>query len=152
MESLDNLLFICPVAVFVWSVNREAVGMESLDHLLFICPVAVFVWSVNREAVGWPDVPSSVLDLISLGKLSQNNKFALIWTGAAAVMWSLWTIRNKLILEAKILKHPADAVFRVIFFLQLWRPLWEEEMGKFFEEMIQECRRKLKRLKTRLNH
>jgi hypothetical protein len=45
--------------------------LESVDHLLFQCPLATF---------------------------------DCVWVGASAVMWSLWTIGNKLIFEGKILK------------------------------------------------
>jgi hypothetical protein len=45
--------------------------LESVDHLLFQCPLATF-------------------DCVRVG--------------ASAVMWSLWTIGNKLIFEGKILK------------------------------------------------
>jgi hypothetical protein len=89
---------------------------------------------VIREVVDWLDIPSSVLDLISLGRLEICDKFELIWIKAGAVMWSLWNICNKLIFYGKLIKHPADAIFQIISLLQVWRPLWDDNMGEFLRE------------------
>jgi hypothetical protein len=53
---------------------------------MFRCSLALFPWSVIREVVDWLDIPSFVLDLISLGRLEICDKFELIWIEAAAVM------------------------------------------------------------------
>ena len=168
LKKIWKLKMPTKIKIFVWQViydrspTREQIlirhgptlgkcplcdDLETLDHLLFICPVAVFVWSVIREAVEWPDIPCSILDLISVGRASQKGRFERIWIGAAAVLWSLWTIRNDLIFEGITLKHPADAVFRVISLLQLWRPLWDEDLREYFGEVIQRCKRKLRHLR-----
>jgi hypothetical protein len=36
---------------------------ESVNHLMFECPVVVFVWAVIRDAMKWRDVPKSVRDM-----------------------------------------------------------------------------------------
>jgi hypothetical protein len=28
-------------------------GMESIDHVLFLCPMASFIWTWIRESVDW---------------------------------------------------------------------------------------------------
>jgi hypothetical protein len=35
----------------------------------------------------------------------------------------LWLCRNKLTIESKVLRHPAEIVFKTMLFLQLWMPL-----------------------------
>jgi hypothetical protein len=101
-------------------------GMESIDHLILLCPMASFIWTVIRELVDWPTNLQSVLDLVSINKHAYVKNFEMVWVGAAAAMWSLWTTRNKLIFEGRLVKKPADIVYRWISFLQLWHPLWDE--------------------------
>jgi hypothetical protein len=60
--------------------------------------VADFVWNMVRIVVEWPPNPHYVIDLLSLGKMQKEGRFSLFWIGVAVVMWSLWTIHNKLIL------------------------------------------------------
>jgi hypothetical protein len=50
-------------------------------------------------------------------------------------MWYLWTI-HKLTFEAKVLKHPADAMFRVTFFFTSLEAFVGGGPGAFFEEAI----------------
>jgi hypothetical protein len=38
---------------------------EDIDHLLFRCPLAEFVWSIFREALGWTDQPKSMKDILA---------------------------------------------------------------------------------------
>jgi hypothetical protein len=120
--------------------------VESVDHLLFNCPVAVFVWSLVSQVGEWPGNPSSVMDLMSLTRYGLVDNFDIIWVGAAAVMWSLWNIRNKLIFEAKILKSPADAMYHVISYLQTWRILWDDKLRSVFDWVIRQVKMQLRRL------
>jgi hypothetical protein len=83
-------------------VNLVCDVVESVDRLLFTCHVATFLWTLVRNVGVWPDNPSSVLNLLSVTSYGPVYNFETIWIGAAAVMWALWNIRNKLIFEAKI--------------------------------------------------
>lgn len=33
---------------------------ESVDHLLFQCPIAVATWCWVRDSLGWPKIPTSI--------------------------------------------------------------------------------------------
>jgi hypothetical protein len=39
-----------------------------------------------------------------------------------AQSWAPWHIRNKLTIESKLIRQPADIIFKTIIFLQLWSP------------------------------
>jgi hypothetical protein len=54
---------------------------ETLDHLLFLCPLAVFVWSVLSKVVAWPDCPHCLVDLLSLSKQDECANFEMVWVG-----------------------------------------------------------------------
>jgi hypothetical protein len=62
--------------------------VESVDHLLFTCPVAAFLWTLVRNVGVRPDNPSSVLDLLYLTRYGHVDNFETIWIGVAAVMWA----------------------------------------------------------------
>ena len=123
--------------------------VETIEHLLFDCLIASFVWLVIKEAVEWPDAPHSIMDLVSLVRYGERQNFDLIWVGAAATMWSLWTIQNKLIFEGKVLRKPTDAIYRIIFFLRSWRPLWREQMQGVFDWIIGALKIRARRLDKR---
>jgi hypothetical protein len=37
---------------------------ESMNHLLFRCPLAVYMWSVVRDVLGWNAIPKSVKNFV----------------------------------------------------------------------------------------
>ena len=39
-----------------------------------------------------------------------------------ALLWFLWTVRNKITIEHKFPAHPADIIFKCHIFLQVWAP------------------------------
>jgi hypothetical protein len=41
---------------------QQVTSEESMDHLLFDCPIAVFMWVVIRDALNWSSNPQSVMD------------------------------------------------------------------------------------------
>ena len=155
------------IRIFLWQVTRDRLPtreqllirkgptlglcplcskIETIDHLLFTCSLLTFLWLLIKDLVGWPEAPHSVLDLISLTRYGVRKDFELIWIGAAATLWSIWTIRNKLIFEGKVLRKPTDAIFRIIFFLQSWRPLCRDRMQLVLDWVMGEARRQAKKI------
>ena len=47
----------------------------------------------------------------------------LFWLVFAAMTWTLWTIRNKMVIERIFLRRASDSVFKFLAFLQQWHPL-----------------------------
>ena len=72
---------------------------ESGLHILFLCPAARFSWSFVHEALG-PDW--AALDLAEFLEVRANTTGKgrrLFWLVFAAMTWTLWTIRNKMVIE-----------------------------------------------------
>jgi hypothetical protein len=44
----------------------------------------------------------------------------LLWVFFLAQSWALWNVRNKLAIEKKLISNPADILYKIIIFLQLW--------------------------------
>ena len=60
----------------------------------------------------------------------------LIWTVFAALSWTLWTIRNKMVIERVLLRHASDSVFKFMAFLQLWHPLCRQRDAERLDGML----------------
>ena len=99
--TLDNLILRgCPLA------NRCCIcccNEESVDHLLFFCPIAHSLWTYMPRLFGFDWVmPGSVADLLFcwyhwLGKHSSD-----IWNLVpGCLMWTIWTERNRHSFENK---------------------------------------------------
>uniref|UniRef100_A0ACD5XXA3 Uncharacterized protein n=1 Tax=Avena sativa TaxID=4498 RepID=A0ACD5XXA3_AVESA len=72
---------------------------ESCTHIMFMCPAAQFLWNFVREALGpaW-----RVQDLGEFLETKANRTGRgrhLFWLVFAAITWSLWKIRNKMVIE-----------------------------------------------------
>ena len=91
--------------------------MESADHIFFECSLAKFAWSAMRQALGRDWGPSSFAHLLLiLSNLSGRDR-KLFWVLFLAQSWALWLTRNKLALEKKVIRHPADIIFKTVIFL-----------------------------------
>jgi hypothetical protein len=105
---------------------------ESVNHLLFQCPIAVAVWCWVRDSLGWHGCPFSIS---SFESLLANNRGGvggsgnLFWWLMAAVGWALWKSRNELVFSDIVIKSPKQVAYRVLGFLQQWTLLEMKEVN-----------------------
>jgi hypothetical protein len=96
---------------------------EMTHHIIFTCPAARFLWSFVAEALG-PEWQA-----LDLGEFLDENanrtggRRRLFWLVFAAMSWTLWTIRNKMVIELIFLRRVSDSAFKFLAFLQQWYPL-----------------------------
>jgi hypothetical protein len=72
---------------------------ESVDHLLFQCPIAIATWCWIRDSLGWHGCPSSISSFQNFRVEGRGSREALRWV-MAAVGWALWKTRNDLVFWA----------------------------------------------------
>ena len=97
---------------------------EDSNHIFFVCPAARFLWACFREVAGgrWchtnlPDMFREVLEPIhAAGRPA-------LWVAIGALLWTLWNIHNKLVVDHVIPLRATDAMYKLCGFLQLWQPL-----------------------------
>jgi hypothetical protein len=91
---------------------------ELTYHIIFTCPDVRFLWSFVAEAVG-PEWQA-----LDLGEFLEEHAnliggrrrlFRLVF---AVMSWSLWTIRNKMVIEHIFLRRASVSVFKFLAFLQ----------------------------------
>ena len=52
--------------------------------------------------------------------------------------WTLWTIRNKMVIERVFLRRASDSVFKFLAFLQQWHPLCRQRQKERLDGMIED--------------
>jgi exonuclease III len=94
--------------------------METADHIFFGCSLARFAWSVIREILGCSWCPASFPQFFAIISNFAGRARRTIWCLFIAQSWALWVIRNKLTMESKLIRHPADVTFKTMLFMQHW--------------------------------
>ena len=111
---------------------------EDASHMFFSCSLAKFAWSVLRQILGNRWCPANFAQFFAILSSLSGQTRRVVWALFVAQSWTLWNIRNKLSIERRIIKHPADVIYKTLIFLQLWclnakdkdRPRLEALVGK----------------------
>jgi hypothetical protein len=94
---------------------------ESVDHLVFRCPLSVYIWVVVGDVLGWETLPRSVKnfvdDFLFLRGDKQNEKLTFLF---GAISWTLWLNQNDLVFNSKIISSPKALIFKLISVVQHW--------------------------------
>ena len=93
---------------------------EDTNHIFFGCVLARFMWSIVRELLSCTWNPACYADVFRLVQPARGTSRRILWTCFAALCWFLWTTRNKFTIEATFPNEPADCLFKMISYLQLW--------------------------------
>ena len=124
---------------------------ETADHIFFSRVMAKFVWSCFKEALGWDRIPASWQDLldnwIPLGGADYNSKLFTF----AIILWSIWTSRNKRMIEGKFPRSPTELLYNCNSFLQKWKVLlrggerskveaWTDQAKSWVEMFLEKLR------------
>ena len=96
---------------------------EDSNHIFFACVSARFLWSCFREIVGGSWCHTNFPDLFAELQLSPSSSRHIRWLEVGVLAWTLWTVRNKLVIQRTPLRRATDALYKFSGFLQLWRPL-----------------------------
>ena len=107
---------------------------EDATHMFFSCPLARFSWSVFRQLLGCSWSPGNFAHFFALLSSLSGQRRRVVWHLFVAQSWALWNVRNKLSIEHKIIKHPADIIYKTLIFLQLWclnaKPVDRSRLGE----------------------
>ncbi|KAE8783440.1 dna replication licensing factor mcm2 [Hordeum vulgare] len=132
------------IKIFVWQLLRDRLplGIEVLkrhgpgngicplchvpetgSHILFSWVAAQALWCFVREALGPEWEASNLADFLHVRATQVGHKCRLFWMVFAAMMWTLWTTRNKMVIEKVFQRHASDSFFKFLAFLQHWHSL-----------------------------
>ena len=96
---------------------------ETGTHIILSCPAVRFLWSFVHEALGPEWLALDLGEFLVLRANRTGKGRRLFWLVFAALTWTLWTIRNKMVIEHIFLRRASDSVFKFLAFLQQWHPL-----------------------------
>ncbi|KAE8809300.1 hypothetical protein D1007_14083 [Hordeum vulgare] len=96
---------------------------ETSSHILFSCVAAQALWCFVPEALGPEWEASDLADFLQVRGTQVGHKRRLFWMVFAAMMWTLWTTRNNMMIEKVFQRHASDSFFKFLAFLQHWHPL-----------------------------
>jgi hypothetical protein len=101
---------------------------ESIDHLLFLCPLARYMWNVVSFVMGIPCHFINVKDclLVWLKQFSGTKKRVLM-VGVAAVMWSIWRACNMACFQQVWPSDPSVILFQACYCIDFWSNLQVKE-------------------------
>jgi hypothetical protein len=112
--------------------------LETVDHIIFRCPVSAFVWSVIRDSFGKHQAPAGREEFVALFLLgAETNARQVWWFVAARFFWALWLTRNERVFQHKVHSSPFQPIYRAISLLLQWRPLvWQKNLPKVEEAIL----------------
>jgi hypothetical protein len=75
---------------------------------MFACPAARFLWSFVSEALGPEWQALELGEFLEEHANRTGRRKRLFWLVFASITWTLWTIRNKLVIESIFLRRAFD--------------------------------------------
>jgi hypothetical protein len=82
--------------------------------------MARFAWSALRSVLGFNWCPANFPQFHAILSSFSGRARRLLWTLFLAQSWALWTVRNKLTIEKKLINNLANLIYKICIFMQLW--------------------------------
>ena len=96
---------------------------EDTNHIFFTCPLARFMWSAVQELLGCDWNPSCFADLYQEIRKYSGQMKRVLWIAFAALVWTLWTTRNKFTIEGTLPTQATNGLYKLSMFFQVWKPV-----------------------------
>ena len=109
---------------------------EDTNHIFFGCTLAKFLWSAVRELLSISWNPSCFADLYRLVQESTGQKRRVLWICCAALCWTLWNMRDRFTIDGIFPSQPADCLYKMSIYMQVWKPLARRQDRRALEEAI----------------
>lgn len=123
-----------------WKGNENCIlcGVrEDSNHLFFTYVLASFVWTCVKGCLNWQRIPTSLDDFQQFWLDDRGaHTYHISLFSFAALVWSLWKVRNKMAIEKSFPKQPITAFFKSLSCLQRWKILLKEEDRQKIDAVI----------------
>jgi hypothetical protein len=103
---------------------------------MFTCPAARFLWSFVQEALGPPWQAWDLGEFLETHANRTGTRHRLFWFMFATMPWTLWTTRNKMVIERVFPQCASDLVFKMLASLQLWYALCRQRDREQVDGML----------------
>ena len=117
---------------------------ETEVHILFACTFARVMWTFVYEALGPEWEALDLADFLNHRTTHPPQHCRLFWLVFAAMTSTLWTSRNKMVVE-KVFPAKASDSFKFLAFMQHWHPLSRQRdhahLGYMMDALMATARR-----------
>jgi hypothetical protein len=79
------------------------------------------MWSAVRELLGCMWNPSCFSDIFMILRVQEGQSKRVLWMACAALLWTLWNLRNKFTIDGVFPRQPADGLYKMSMYLQVWK-------------------------------
>jgi hypothetical protein len=121
-------------------IHQFCQAEESVEHLIFRCPIAVFVWVVLRDGMKW----RGILRSMGVSRRTSFWLEGTRGWGCCGFCLDLyaghWLNINGFIFNNRIISSPGALIFLLISFLQYWMVVSTDENRAILEMMVEDVR------------
>jgi hypothetical protein len=103
-------------------------SIETIDHLLFSCPVVKVVWGVVTLCFKQKDRPNCLEQFNNWIRKALLGGEAVYMFSLDAICWTIWKARNRACFEKKFIKNPNEVIFSACLFMHFWAGLFKGDM------------------------
>uniref|UniRef100_A0ACD5YRR4 Uncharacterized protein n=1 Tax=Avena sativa TaxID=4498 RepID=A0ACD5YRR4_AVESA len=113
---------------------------ETCSHIMFSCLAARALWSFVQEALGPAWQARELGEFLQTQANRAGGGRRLFWLVFAGISWTLWNVRNKMVIEKTFPSRVTDPVFSFLGFLQQWSPLVRQRDRSSFDDTLRTLR------------
>ncbi|KAE8797566.1 hypothetical protein D1007_27219 [Hordeum vulgare] len=127
------------IKIFVWQLLRDRLPLgtevlkhhgpgnglcplchvpETGTHIIFSCVADQALWGFVHETLGPEWEAHNLTEFLQIRANQAGRKRRLFWLIFAALTWTLWTTRNKMVIERVFQRLASDSFFKFLAFLQ----------------------------------
>uniref|UniRef100_A0ACD5WM96 Uncharacterized protein n=1 Tax=Avena sativa TaxID=4498 RepID=A0ACD5WM96_AVESA len=149
------------IRIFVWQLLRDRLpsGVEvakrhgpgtglcplcgtpkTCSHILFSCSATRALWSFVQEALGPAWQAQELGEFLQTQANRAGGGRRLFWLVFAGISWTLWNMRNRMVIEKIFPSRVTDPVFSFLGFLQQWSPLVRQRDRSSFDDTLRTLR------------
>ena len=110
---------------------------ETVDHILFECPVATVVWILIKDVCGLLRASTNCTDLVEILTHRKVTRFGSLFLFlCAGALWAIWKTRNDWVFEDKLLQNPVELIYKTRALLLSWKMLLRQKDWTKLDELL----------------
>ena len=120
---------------------------ETVNHLMFCCPLSHFGWWCIKEALGWDRPPHNFDEFVDVALKNPGAGTNHVgWAILGAFAWATWTTRNDLVFNHKVCSNSLSNLYKTMINLSQWRALLPAKRKGTWDKTLDKLKLETRRL------